>query len=96
MEYRIERGGDPPAKKAAVSVVSRSVIDSVEIALEAVLGSASLTVAELAKLKADDILPLQARLNAPVELRLNGAAIARGELVAVGDNFAIRLTEIAA
>ncbi|MBL7358791.1 FliM/FliN family flagellar motor switch protein, partial [Escherichia coli] len=38
---------------------------------------------------------LDAQLNTPVELRLNGVAVARGELVAVGEKFGVRLTEIA-
>lgn len=87
--------GEARGTKPVGSRISTDVIDAVEVMLEAVVGSASITVAELTKLKANDVLPLDAQLNAPVELRLNGKSIARGELVAVGDNFAVRLTEIA-
>lgn len=86
---------EPRGAKPAEPRIGTNVIDAVEVLLEAVVGSASITVAELTKLKANDVLPLDAQLNAPVELRLNGKSIARGELVAVGDNFAVRLTEIA-
>lgn len=75
--------------------VNPKLIDSVEVILDAVLGKATMTVAELTALKADDVLTLDSALNASVELRLNGAPVARGELVAVGDKFAVRLTEIA-
>ena len=37
---------------------------------------------------------LDAQLNSAVELTLNGVAVARGELVAVGEKFGVRLTEI--
>ena len=46
-------------------------------------------------LRLGTVVPLDATLNQSVELRLNGVAVARGELVAVGDSFAVRLTEIA-
>lgn len=86
--------GASPAKEPTPRI-NATVIDAVQVILEAVIGSASLTVAELTKLKAGDALPLDAQLNSEVDLRLNGKTIARGELVAVGDNFAVRLTELA-
>lgn len=75
--------------------INPKVIDSVGVALEAYLGEARMTVAELTALKEESVVSLDAALNQAVELRLNGVAVARGELVAVGDSFAVRLTEIA-
>jgi flagellar motor switch protein FliN/FliY len=45
-------------------------------------------------LKTGETVELDASLGRAVELRLNGKPIARGELVAAGDKFAVRLTEI--
>lgn len=70
-------------------------IESVGVSLEAYLGGASMTVAELMRLKESSLVPLDVPLSQAVELRLNGVAVAKGELVAAGDNFAVRLTEIA-
>lgn len=78
----------PPTK------VNTKLIDAVEVTLEGFLGSARMTVAELTALKVGSVVTLDAALNAPVELRLNGVVVARGELVAVGDRFAVRLTDI--
>lgn len=75
--------------------IDPKVIDAVGVTLEAYLGEARMTVADLTALKDDSVVPLDAALNQAVELRLNGIAVARGELVAVGDSFAVRLTEIA-
>ncbi len=75
--------------------INPKLIDAVGVTLEAYLGEARMTVADLTALKDDSIVPLDAALNQAVELRLNGIAVARGELVAVGDSFAVRLTEIA-
>jgi flagellar motor switch protein FliN/FliY len=75
--------------------ISRSLIDNVEVSLEAVLGTARVTVAELGALKRDSVLALDAALNEPVKLRLNGVVVATGELVAVGDSFGVRIVELA-
>jgi len=74
--------------------IDQRFIAGVEVVLEARLGSARMTVAELMNLKAGDCVPLDAALNQDVELRLNGSTIARGELVTVGDNFGVRILEI--
>lgn len=74
--------------------VNPKLIEAVEVSLDGFLGCARMTVADLTDLKQGAVIALDTALNGLVELRLNGSAIARGELVAVGDNFAVRLTEI--
>jgi flagellar motor switch protein FliN len=71
-----------------------SLIDAVEVTLEAFLGQRKLKISEVRALKLDSVIALDASLGAAVELRLNGAVVARGELVSVGDKFGVRLTEI--
>jgi flagellar motor switch protein FliN len=75
--------------------VSSKLIENVAVALEAFLGTAPMTVAELTALTSGSVVTLDAQLNTTVELRLNGIAVARGELVAVGEKFGVRLSEIA-
>ncbi len=75
--------------------INPRLIETVGVTLEAYLGEARMTVADLTALSDNSVVPLDAALNQAVELRLNGVAVARGELVAVGDSFAVRLTEIA-
>jgi flagellar motor switch protein FliN len=58
------------------------------------LGTASLSVADLMELKVGSVVELDNRLNDLVDLKLNGAVVARGELVAVEDHFAVRIVEI--
>jgi len=94
-EQKIKAGVAPADLQAAPQrKFNAKLIDSVEVSLDGFLGSARMTVAELTALKEGAVIPLGAALNSPVELRLNGVAVARGELVAVGDKFAVRLTEI--
>lgn len=74
--------------------VSARLIDAVTVELEAHLGRVAMTVGALTALDAGAVVPLDAPLNQFVELRLNGIAVASGELVAVGDHFGVRLREI--
>lgn len=80
--------------EAASRRIDPKLIGAVEVVLEAHLGSATMTVLELTNLKAGDSVSLDSALNQDVELRLNGATIARGELVSVGNNFGVRITDI--
>ncbi len=74
--------------------VSAKLIETVEVDLEAFLGGTRMTVGELAALEPGATVPLDAALGRQVELRLNGVAVALGELVAVDDKFGVRLQEI--
>ena len=88
-----DRSEDTAAKSGPM--LAARLIDGVELALDAYIGQARMTVAELTALAVGATIALDAALNQAVELRLNGVTVARGELVAVGDNFGVRLTEIA-
>ena len=87
-----ERAADKSAEEAAR--VSTRLIQNVPVLLEAFVGDVRMTVAELAALRADSVVTLDAPLNRSVELRLNQQPVARGELVAVGDKFGVRISEI--
>ena len=89
-----EKPARPAAEKPAAPRVSTKLIENVGVELQAFLGSAGMTVAELTALAPGAVVALDAQLNAAVDLRLSGVAVARGELVAVGDKFGVRLTEI--
>ncbi|KPF77592.1 FliM/FliN family flagellar motor switch protein [Novosphingobium sp. AAP93] len=83
-----------PASTTSSGAFSDSVLESVQVDLEAFVGQAEVTIGQLKRLRPGDTIALTAKLNEAIELRLNGKAIARGEVVAVGENFGIRLTEI--
>lgn len=72
-----------------------AVIDAVSVVVETFLGSAEMTVGELNALQTGGVIALSSTLNALVELRVNGIAIASGELVAVGDKFGVRIVSLA-
>lgn len=71
-------------------------LDHVSIEIEAVLGTATMTIGELRALVENDVVSLAASLADPVELRVNGRIIGVGEIVAVEDSFGVRITRIGA
>lgn len=75
--------------------LSSGLFKEVSVTLRANLGEISMTIDELLSIKTGSVLKLNAQLNDPVDLRLNQSLVARGEIVAVGDNFGIRIVEVA-
>ena len=76
------------------SGIDSGLIRTVSVELEALLGTARMTVGELAALRVGEVVALAAPLNQPIALRLNGVTVALGELVSVDARFGVRLTEI--
>jgi len=75
-------------------------IDSIlgiPVVLQVVVGSATLPVSNLLKLGRGAVVPLDHRVGDPVDIVVNGRAIARGEVVVVeedGARFGVSVTEI--
>lgn len=87
-----------PDKKdllSSASDVRQSVIDGLIVTVEAILGVAKVSVRELSALSPGDTFRLDSLLGDAIELRLNGEVIAYGELVSLGENFAVRIQDIA-
>ena len=58
------------------------------------VGKARPLVRDLLRLSRDAVLALDRRVDDPVELYVGDRLIARGEIVALGDRFGVKLTEI--
>lgn len=74
-----------------------TTILQIPVAVKAVLGSTSVPIAKLMKLKRGTILPLDRRVGEPIELMVNGRVVARGEIVVLEDgvpHLGISLTEV--
>jgi flagellar motor switch protein FliN/FliY len=80
---------------ASPLTIDPAIFKDVRVSLRAKLGEAELSVEELLALKSGSTVKLDVKMNDLVELRLNDALVARGEIVAVDDNFGVRIVEIA-
>lgn len=72
-----------------------AALAGVKAELTVVAGRASSLVGDILALKEGTLLTLDAALNAPFDVMLGDSLIARGELVAVGEQFGLRITEVA-
>jgi flagellar motor switch protein FliN/FliY len=79
----------------AAPVQRLHALAGVRTELSVVAGRASASVGEILGLQAGTVLNLDAELNAPFDVMLGDQVVARGELIAVGDRFGLRVTEVA-
>ena len=70
------------------------VLMHVPLQVTAELGTCKMSVAEVLKLGAGSIVELDRLAGGPVDLLVNNKLIARGEVVAVDENFGVRVTEL--
>jgi len=72
------------------------LLRGVEMQASVELGRARLTLNELLNLRDGAVLELDRAAGEPADLSVNGRLIARGEIVVVDENYALRITEIIA
>jgi flagellar motor switch protein FliN len=70
------------------------LVEDVPVQLTVTLGSAELPVGKLFALTNGEVLALDRDVDAPVDIRLGSKLVARGLLVAAGDRFGVRITEL--
>jgi flagellar motor switch protein FliN/FliY len=69
-------------------------LHGIKVQLQVRVGSATLTIGELLAARENQVLTLDRAVDQPVDLLLEGRTVARGQLVAVDDAFAVRITEL--
>jgi flagellar motor switch protein FliN len=82
--------GDPEA----IQRRRMALLNDVEMGVSVELGRTRMTVRELLALAPSMIVELNKPAGAPVDLLVNGTLMARGEVVVVDEEFAIRISEI--
>ncbi len=68
----------------------------VPLHVTAELGGCTLTIEEILRLGAGSIVDLNRPAGGPIDLLVNDKIVARGDIVAVGENFGVRITELVA
>jgi flagellar motor switch protein FliN/FliY len=90
---------DAPKPEAVPGPPNLGAILSIPVTVQVVLGSTSMPVAGLMKLARGAIVSLDQRVGDPVDVVVNGAVIARGEIVVVDEasqRFGVSLLEVVA
>jgi flagellar motor switch protein FliN/FliY len=91
------RGIEQVAPRPASAQANRTGLDmlrDVEMEVTVEIGRTRITVRELLGLAPGQVVELDRAAGSPADLLVNGTLLARGEIVVVGENFGIRITEI--
>lgn len=74
--------------------VGMRMLANVELPVTVSFGKAYLTVKDIVKLNTGSIIELNRSISEPVDVKVNNAIIARGEVVVVDGNYGIRVLEV--
>lgn len=66
----------------------------VEIPISVEVGRAQMSLEEVLRLVPGSVIALDKKSEEPVDLRVNGKLVARGEVVLVDDSYGLRITQI--
>lgn len=83
-------------KKNGYSADSQNLdlLMNVTLQVTAELGKCKMQVADILKLGTGSIVELDRLAGGPVDLLVNNKLVARGEVVAIDENFGVRVTEL--
>ncbi|MBM6401450.1 flagellar motor switch protein FliN [Phycicoccus sonneratiae] len=83
-------GGAP----AAIDPRRLQLLREVELGISVELGRSRMTVREVLGLAPGAVVELDRPAGSPVDVLVNGTLMARGEVVVVDDEYAVRITEV--
>jgi flagellar motor switch protein FliN len=90
---QLPAGAGEPAPGAAGAADLRR-LSAVPVDLSVEMGRTRMTVGETLELRQGSIITLNRMAGEPVDLLVNGTAIARGEVVVIDEQFGLRVTEV--
>ena len=76
------------------TAVDLAPVFDVPVNISAVLGRASLSVAQLLKLSSGSVLELDRKVGEAIDIYVNNRLVARGEVVVVDERLGVTMTEI--
>ncbi|HCD28623.1 MAG TPA: flagellar motor switch protein FliN [Gammaproteobacteria bacterium] len=74
--------------------IDQAVIQSIPVTLSVEIGSTTLKLKDLLRLAQGSVVELDKLAGEMMDLKINGAIIAKGEVVTVGDKLGISVVEI--
>lgn len=83
-----------PASGGPRSDAGMNFLGDVEVQVRVELGHSKMNVQDVLKLGSGSIVGLNSLVGDPVHVYVNDRLVARGEVLVVRDNFAVRITEV--
>jgi flagellar motor switch protein FliN/FliY len=86
----------PQLEKATVSSEESNldILQDVPLTITVEIGRAKMLVKDILKLTVGSVIELDKLAGEPVDVLVNGKVIAKGEVIAVNENFGVRILEI--
>ena len=91
-----EMAGNPAPTPADVAALAPDLggFGAISVRLAIEVGGIRLKLADVLKLAPGQVHVLDRRVDQPVDVLVSDRLVARGEIVAVGERFGVRLTEV--
>ena len=93
-EPSIPLASDLPVEAGDKSAADLAPVFGVPVSISAVLGRASMSVAQLLQLGQGSILELDRKVGEAIDIYVNNRLVARGEVVVVDERLGVTMTEI--
>ena len=77
-----------------ISSEKLKILENIEVTLSIEVGRTDMTIRDLLRLNEGSVVELDRLAGEPLDIYVNGAIIARGEVVMVGERFGIRFSDI--
>jgi flagellar motor switch protein FliN/FliY len=87
---------DSPLRSTSDGGTDLRRLSAVPVELSVEIGRSRLSVGETLELREGSVVTLDRMAGEPVDLLVNGIAIARGEVVVIDEQFGLRLTQVLA
>ncbi len=93
-EESTDMGVDEAVKHEKISSEKLKILESIEVALSIEVGRTEMTIKDLLLLNEGSVVELDGLAGEPLDILVNGAIIAKGEVVMVGERYGVRFTDI--
>ena len=79
----------------SIPFANLGMLKDIDVAVSVELGSSSMRLRDICALGEGQIIMLDRLIDEPLDLLVNGKVVARGEVVAEGNRFGLRIIELA-
>ena len=93
-EETVETESRPPSKPGKIGSEKLKILESIEVDISIEVGRTEMTIKDLLLLNEGSVIELDRLAGEPLDILVNGAIIAKGEVVMVGERYGVRFTDI--
>ncbi|MFA7097289.1 MAG: FliM/FliN family flagellar motor switch protein [Gammaproteobacteria bacterium] len=90
-----EESSEPSDTATAQNRAITQLMRKIPVTLTLEVGSARVTLQDLLQLNVDSVIDLDTAAGAPLVFKVNGTPIGRAEVVVVGENYGLKVVELA-